>query len=282
MSASTNEALPGPGELIRLYGQRARKAFGQNFLSDVHILDRIVGLAELAPGDRVIEIGPGPGGLTTRLLAAGAQVRAVELDRDVVEHLERTFGAHERFSVVQGDALQAPLPEWVAEGWDTVVANLPYHVATPILFRLLDAPSYPRRMALMFQMEVAERLVAAAGTREFSLLGLGAQIRYRTRLAMRLKPGAFTPPPKVRSGVVLFERRDTPLVDAATEAVVRQLGKAAFQQRRKTLRNSLRSLTADPDALLSRVGLSATARPESIAWQDWFDLATALTSEREQ
>jgi 16S rRNA (adenine1518-N6/adenine1519-N6)-dimethyltransferase len=189
-------------------GKRAKKSLGQNFLTHPAILEKIVSHAGFngeSPA-RALEIGPGPGGLTTALLAAGADVLAIEMDRDVVEHLERNLVPGRTLQVLQGDALRLDLDELLGDPPRVVVANLPYHVATEILFRFVDSPRRPKRMVLMFQREVADRIVAAGATREFGALSVAVQLRYRAKIAMTLPPGAFTPAPKVRSAVVVLDR----------------------------------------------------------------------------
>ena len=272
--------LLSPAELIRRYGKPAKKAFGQNFLADVGTLDRVVGAARLADGSKVLEIGPGPGGLTTRLLAAGHRVRAIEMDRDLVAHLETAFSGKNGFEVTQGSALDDELDEWLV-GVDGVVANLPYNVASPILFRLLDAVDPPERMALMFQKEVAERIVCTGPARAFGSLGVACNIRYDTRIAVRLKPGAFQPPPKVDSAVVRFIRRPEARCDRQTETFARRTARVAFGHRRKMLRKTLLPLFADPVDLLGRLGFKATARPEELTVDDFIRIGRELAAEPE-
>lgn len=275
--------LPSPSALLQAYGRPAKKRFGQNFLSDPELLDRVVRAARVAPGDRVLEIGPGPGGLTTRLLAAGAELCALEADPDLVEHLGRAFAGH-RIDVRHGDALTDDLDAALGDPCANVVANLPYHLATEILFRLVDRPDPPARMALMFQREVAERVVSRGAARDFGPLAVGTAIRFATRIALRLPPGAFRPPPKVHSAVVAFERLDTPRCDAATERATRHLARLAFQQRRKMLRGSLGKRVPGALEALEAVGISPTARPESLdvdafvaLGQKWRELGQDVT-----
>ena len=256
--------LPGPVDLLRAWGRPARKRFGQNFLTDPGVLDRIVRAAGVRPEERVLEIGPGPGGLTTRLLAAGADVVAIEADPDLAAHLPTVFPAGAPLHVLAGDALGPVLDEGLEEPARTVVANLPYNVATEILFRLVQRDDPPPRMALMFQREVATRIVSRGAERTFGLLAIGTQIRYRVELAMTLKPGAFTPAPKVHSAVVRFERRPDPLCDPTIEDAVRRVARMAFGARRKMLRRSLLGLDQDPIPLLDAAGIPPTARPEAL------------------
>lgn len=272
---------PSPGALIKAYGRPAKKQFGQNFLRDVALLDRVVAAAGVAEGQRVVEIGPGPGGLTVRLLASGALVTAIEADAELAEHLDRELASRtERLRVVRGDALGDALDEALGTPPATVVANLPYHVATPILFRLVERPAPPERMALMFQREVADRIVAPGATRSFGPLAIGTQVRFDVRIALTLPPGAFTPAPKVHSAVVAFTRRAEPLAAPETEKVVRELTRLAFQQRRKMLRSSVGKRLAEFDEMVERTGVDPTARPEALDVPTFVSMARAVEAIR--
>ncbi|MFT6400182.1 MAG: 16S rRNA (adenine1518-N6/adenine1519-N6)-dimethyltransferase [Bradymonadia bacterium] len=262
-----------PSELLKAYGLPAKKRFGQNFLIDPEALDSVIRSAMLPAGATVLEIGPGPGGLSSRLLAHGFTVRAIETDTDLVAHLEATLGPHEAFSVLAGDALKQDIDAELAK-CAGVVANLPYNVATPILFRLLDSPEAPPTMALMFQKEVADRIVCTGPARQFSSLGVACNIRYDTTIAMKLKPGAFRPSPKVHSAVVRFTRRETPRCSAEVETLARSIAREAFLYRRKMLRKTLLPCIPDPIATLSALGFTATARPEELSVDDFIRLAS--------
>lgn len=267
--------VPSPAECLRLYGRPAKKRLGQNFLTDANVLDRIVAAGAVQPGTRVLEIGPGPGGLTSRLLASGADVVCIEPDDDAVAHLRAVFPAQAPLRVVHGDALGPELDGALEDPPRTVIANLPYHVATEIMFRLVDRDRPPQRMALMFQREVARRIATDGPDREMSALSVAVAIRYERRVVMTLPPGAFTPAPKVHSCVVRFVLRDTPLADAAVEERTRALATAAFQQRRKMLRNGLQSVVDDPIALLERADIAPTMRPEALGIDAWVRLGEA-------
>ncbi len=267
--------VPSPSELLRIYGRPAKKRLGQNFLTDARILDRVVAAGGVEQGTRVLEIGPGPGGLTSRLLAAGADVACIEPDDDAVAHLRSAFADDLPLRVVHGDALGPELDDVLGDPPRTVIANLPYHVATEILFRLVDREQPPQRMALMFQREVAHRIATDGPDREMSSLSVAVAIRFERRVVMTLPPGAFTPAPKVHSCVVRFVLRDTPLANAAVEAQTRRLATAAFQQRRKMLRNGLQSVVDDPIALLERAGIPPTKRPEALGIDAWVRLGAA-------
>lgn len=271
-----NQPLPTPGELLRRHGKPANKRFGQNFLVDATILDRIVDAAGVRAGDRVLEIGPGPGGLTTRLLHRGARVQAIEADPTLVAHLRTAFDPAAALEVVEGDALHVPLPDWIGQA--AVVANLPYNVATPILMRLVDAATPPPRMALMFQREVADRVAAADGGPAFGPLAVAVGVRFHATIAFALRPGAFRPPPKVHSAVVALQRRPTPLVRPEREAAVRHLARTAFQQRRKMLRSSLASLGCpDLERHLEAAEVDPRTRPETLDLPTFLRLADHLS-----
>ncbi len=271
----STSGLLDPGALVRALRNRAKKSFGQHFLTDVGVLDRIVRAAHVGEGDRVVEVGPGPGGLTVRLLASGASVSCLEADPWMVEHLEDELGGRPGFDVTHGDATTEALDNLLGDPPATVVSNLPYNAATPILFRLLDNPTPPQRMVLMFQLEVAQRVACGGADRLFGPLGLAANLLYETRLAFQLKPGAFTPPPKVVSGVVTFELRDTLIADHAERAAARQVARGAFSQRRKMLRKSLLSVSSDPVALCEAAGVPPTARPEALTCAEFVALGRA-------
>lgn len=262
-------SLPTPADQVRALRSRAKKNFGQHFLTDPTLLDRIVGLASPNPGQRVIEIGPGPGGLTVRMLAHGLSVVAIEADRDMVAHLEDSLGQADGLTVQCGDATSDALDRLLDTQPDAVVANLPYNAAAPILFRLLDHPTPPPVMVLMFQLEVARRVACSGADRHFGPLGLASNLLYETGLAMRLPPGAFSPPPKVDSGVVRFVRRAEPLANADERAAARVVARAAFAQRRKMLRKSLRGLVGDPIQMLTSAQVAPTARPEALRCEDF-------------
>lgn len=266
--------LPTPSELLRRYGQPAKKKHGQNFLVDPNILDRIVEVAAIRPGDRVFEVGPGPGGLTTRLLHAGASVVVIETDDDLVRHLRGAFPADAPLEVVPGDALRDALPDWL-DGRAAVVANLPYHVATPILMRLVDLPDPPGRMALMFQREVAERITARPGDPAFGRLAVLCGWRAEARILFQVPAAAFTPPPKVTSAVIAIRPRPEPLHPARLETL-EAVTAAAFGQRRKMLRQALKTLGTDPMPLLDAAGIDPTARAETLDIAAFCALARAL------
>lgn len=263
-----------PARALGAMGRGAHKRFGQNFLTNPDTARRIAGLAELAPGERVIEIGPGLGALTRALLDTGAKVRAVELDPELARRILEELPGVE---VLQQDALSVDWARQRAEGYQTVCANLPYNVATPILGRLLEEGAGFRRLVLMFQREVAERLAAGPSSPAYGALSVLVQAAAEVKLAMILPPGAFHPRPKVHSAVVVLLPRATARRGGLGEAGFSRAVRAGFAQRRKTLENSL-CTAYDREralgALAATVGLRR--RAEELDLDAWERLAAAL------
>jgi 16S rRNA (adenine1518-N6/adenine1519-N6)-dimethyltransferase len=250
-------------EVINRHGLAARHSLGQHFLLDSNLTDRIVREAGDLNGRHVIEVGPGPGGLTRSLLASdAASITAIELDRraiGAVTELAETAGS--RLHVIEGDALSVDLASLVPAPRQ-VIANLPYNVASPLIVRWLRQAAAFERLTLMFQQEVAERICAEAGAPAYGRLSVLTQWTCDAQIAMRLPPAAFTPPPKVWSAVVSLtphERQPDPTQFARMEA----LTAAAFGQRRKMLRGSLRKVGGE--ALLARAGISPERRAETLS-----------------
>ena len=261
--------------VLRHKGLWADKRLGQHFLLDPSILRRIAAAAGELAGVTVVEVGPGPGGLTQALLAAGAaRVVAVERDARFVAHLEELRASHPgRLELVEADALTFGLERAAGTGPLRIVANLPYNVATPLLFGWLDRLDLVERMVLMFQKEVALRLVATVGAADYGRLAVMAQSSCRVERLFDLPPAAFTPPPKVSSAVV----RLTPRADRPPPPLRMALGtvtQAAFGQRRKMLRQSLRQLWPDPLPPLAAAGIEPTRRAEELTLAQFQALAT--------
>jgi 16S rRNA (adenine1518-N6/adenine1519-N6)-dimethyltransferase len=267
---------------LRAAGLRARASMSQNFLVDPEVLEAILAAASPAPGRRVLEIGPGLGFLTRGLLDAGADVTAVELDRGLAsllaDDLEDPIEAG-RLRLIEGDALDQDLNHLVAPPFD-VVANLPYHITSPILHRLLGEAPRPERLVLMVQREVAERIAAAAG--QMSYLSVFVQYHARVRVAFLVPPSAFEPAPAVDSAVIVVEPfpEDDRLPDAEAEDALWRLVQAAFRERRKMLHNVLaRQLpleAARVDAALAAAGIAPDRRPQTVAVGEWLALLEAL------
>lgn len=266
---------------LREAGLRAKHGLGQNFLADVDVLEGILREADPTPGRRVLEIGPGLGFLTGGLLAAGATVTAVELDAGMAAFLRETYAAEvadERLRLIEGDALDQDLPALVPPPYD-VVANLPYHITSPTLHRLLERPPRAERLVLMLQREVAERVAAEPGA--MSYLSVFVQYHARARVAFRVPREAFEPAPKVESAVLVLEPYpDDDRLDAAAEDELWRIVQAAFRERRKMLHNVLtRQLPVEPervDAALAKVGIARDRRPQTVAVGEWIALAEAL------
>jgi 16S rRNA (adenine1518-N6/adenine1519-N6)-dimethyltransferase len=273
------ETLPPLRESLAAHGLLANKAFGQHFLLDLNITRKIVRLAEIQPGERVIEVGPGPGGLTRALVEAGARVTAVEKDPRFAPLLQDLAQAAPAgaLTLVLGDALEAHEAELVAGEPAHVVSNLPYNVGTPLLIKWLTGPWRPASLTLMFQKEVAQRIAAHAGDDAYGRLAVIAQATSQAASVMDVPARAFTPPPKVDSAVVrLTPRPDRP--SAQRLDALQKLTAAAFGQRRKMLRASLKALGGEP--LIEAAGLSPQARAETIDVAGFLRLADAWLAQR--
>jgi 16S rRNA (adenine1518-N6/adenine1519-N6)-dimethyltransferase len=277
------DALPPLRDVIRAHGLTARKSLGQNFLLDLNLTARIARAAGPLDGVEVVEIGPGPGGLTRALLALGAErVVAVERDERCIAALAEIGQAYpSRLHVIAEDALQVDASAHL-KGGAPVVANLPYNIATALLVSWLTIEPWPPwfdRLVLMFQREVAERIVAPPGSKSFGRLSVLAQWRTTARILFDVAPSAFVPPPKVISSLVELVPRAAPL--ACDLRLLERVTAAAFGQRRKMLRQSLRQLGVDAAALLERAAINPTARAEDIAVEGFVELARALARARD-
>jgi 16S rRNA (adenine1518-N6/adenine1519-N6)-dimethyltransferase len=278
-AAASPDGLPPLGEVIRSLGHTARKSLGQNFILDLNLTRRIARAAGPLEGRTVLEVGPGPGGLTRALFLEGAErVVAVERDercRPALEAIAQRYPG--RLEVHYGDALTAGWPALLPKGASKpiVAANLPYNIATLLLIGWLEADPWPPwylRLVLMFQREVAQRIVAAPGSKAYGRLAVIAQWRTRPRLLFNVRAEAFTPTPSVASALVEFTPTDipSPLCRVATLGAVTA---AAFGQRRKMLRQSLRALCSQPEALLAAAGIAPTLRAEALSVRDFARLA---------
>ena len=275
MSAEPAEPLRA---VIARHGLQATKALGQNFILDRQLLARIAAVPGPLDGATVYEVGPGPGGLTRALLDAGANVVAVERDRrclPALAELESAFPA--RLRVIGGDAMHIDEPAEAGPGAH-VVANLPYNVGTALLLRWLGSESWPpwwASLTLMFQREVAERIVASPGSEHYGRLSVAAQWRSRPRIAMAVNRSAFVPPPKVASAVVHIVPAEMPA--GVRPELIEQLTAAAFGQRRKMLRQSLKGFPGALEAL-ARLGIDAERRAETLGIADYVALAREISS----
>jgi 16S rRNA (adenine1518-N6/adenine1519-N6)-dimethyltransferase len=273
------DGLPPLREVIEAAGLQAEKKLGQNFILDFNLTRRIARAAGALEGKTVVEIGPGPGGLTRALFLEGA-ARVVVIERDErCRPVLEAIGAHYpgRLEVHFADATTFDWRGLSARlGTKPIIAaNLPYNVATKLLIDWLEADPWPpwyERMALMFQKEVAERIVADANTKAYGRLAIISQWRCEVELMFTLPPAAFVPPPKISSAVVSFIPRATPL-PACAVTTLGNVTAAAFGQRRKMLRQSLKALRADPEPLLAAAGLDGTRRGETLTVADFARLA---------
>lgn len=268
--------LPPLREVIARHGLSASKALGQNFLFDEHLLDRIAAIPGELQDRAVLEIGPGPGGLTRALLRAGARVTAIEMDRRCLPALAELAEAFpDRLTVIEGDALKLDHDAVMGEPY-AVVANLPYNIGTALFVRWLGGQDWPPRwisLTLMFQQEVAQRIVAAPDSKAYGRLAVLAQWRTAARLAMKVHRSAFTPPPKVMSAIVHVEPGTMP--DGVSARRLERLTEAAFGQRRKMLRQSLKGVSGALDAL-EVLGIDPQRRAETLAVDDFVGIARLL------
>jgi 16S rRNA (adenine1518-N6/adenine1519-N6)-dimethyltransferase len=264
---STIDDLPPLREVIRRHDLAAKKSLGQNFLLDLNLTAKIARAAGPFDGTTFVEIGPGPGGLTRALLALGARrVIAIERDRRAMSALAEIAGRYPgRLEAIEGDALDVDVRALLRGERARIVANLPYNIATPLLIGWLTPERWPPwydRLVLMFQREVAERIVAAPNTKSYGRLSVLAQWRTQPKILFDVPPQAFVPQPKIVSSVVEIIPRAAPL-DCDADALQR-VTEAAFGQRRKMLRQSLKSLKIDPLRLLAEAGIAETSRAEDV------------------
>jgi 16S rRNA (adenine1518-N6/adenine1519-N6)-dimethyltransferase len=280
VSALAADGLPPLREVIARHGLSARKALGQNFLMDLNLTARIARVSGPLEGATVVEVGPGPGGLTRALLAEGAaRVIAIERDTRCLAALGE-ISAHYRgrLEVIAGDALEVDLASHL-DGPARIVANLPYNVGTELFVRWMTPERWPPwwdSLTCMFQREVAERIVARPGSGSYGRLSVLAQWRARARIAFDVNPGAFTPPPKVTSSV-LHVAPTEPMADVAPGLLERVVA-AAFAQRRKMLRQSLKTRFSDPVSLLEEAGIDPTRRAETLSIEEFLALCRAVAA----
>ncbi len=281
-NAIAQDGLPPLREVVERHGLMAQKALGQNFLFDLNLTGRIARAAGPLEGQTVVEIGPGPGGLTRALLANGAgRVIAIERDRRCMPALAE-IAAHYpgRLEVVDGDALAVDLSNLLGGNPARIVANLPYNIGTPLLVGWLSAEPWPpwwSSLTLMFQREVAERIVATPEQRAaYGRLAVLANWRCETKILFDVPKTAFVPQPKITSSIVQLVPRPRP--EPCDRRLLERVTLAAFGQRRKMLRQSLKAVLADPAAMIEAAGLSPTARAEEIPVSGFVGLANALAA----
>ena len=276
MSVQPSVPLPPLRETVRAHGLSASKALGQNFLFDEQLLDRIAALPGDLDGATVFEVGPGPGGLTRALLRAGANVIAVERDDRCLPLLAELSDAFDgRLTVVPDDAMAIDA-DAMAGGPYHIVANLPYNVGTALFTRWLEPAAWPprwRSLTLMFQLEVAERIVAPVGTGAYGRLAVLAQWRSTAKIAMKVHRSAFTPPPKVMSAIVHVTPAHQP--EGVDPRILSMLTEKGFGQRRKMLRQSLKGVAGAIEAL-EALDIDPTRRAETVSVAEWVALAKAI------
>ena len=247
------------------YQHRARKRFGQNFLHDAGVIHRILRAIHAREGEHMLEIGPGQGALTEGLLNSGAQLDVIELDRDLVPILQHQFGSNPRFRLNQGDASLR------------VVGNLPYNISTPLIFHLLSNAALIRDMHFMLQKEVVERLAAEPGGGDWGRLSIMVQYHCRVEHLFNVGPGAFNPPPKVDSAIVRLVPHEVLPHPAKDHNLLERVVREAFNQRRKTLRNTLKALL--PVAAIEEAGVDGSLRPEQLDLAAFVRLADKLAEQ---
>ena len=278
--------MSGPDDLsplrdvIERFGLDAKKSLGQNFLLDLNLTGRIARAAGALVGAEVIEVGPGPGGLTRALLAEGvSKVTAIERDRRAIPALEEIAAAYPgRLEIIEDDVLKVDMRALAGDRKPKIVANLPYNIATVLLVRWLQSepwPPYFSSLTLMFENKVGERIVAQPSTSAYGRLAVLAQWRTHARMLFDIDRRAFTPPPAVTSTLVELIPRDKPLAQADPR-ILEKVVAAAFGQRRKMLRSALRSLVSDAEGLLNAAGIKPTDRAEQLSVEDFCRLAEAF------
>ncbi|MCA1498131.1 MULTISPECIES: 16S rRNA (adenine(1518)-N(6)/adenine(1519)-N(6))-dimethyltransferase RsmA [unclassified Bradyrhizobium] len=282
---SAIDDLPPLREVIRQHALSARKSLGQNFLLDLNLTARIARAAAPLEDSTIVEIGPGPGGLTRALLALGARrVIAIEHDERAIPALQDISARYPgRLEIVHGDAMTFDPRPLLAGERAKIVANLPYNIATQLLINWLITEPWPpwyEMMVLMFQREVGERIVAREDEEAYGRLGVLANWRCETKILFDIAPSAFVPPPKVTSSVVRLKPRAEPL--ACDRRMLEQVAAAAFGQRRKMLRQSLKSLNVDPARLAHAAGVDATRRAETIPISGFVAMARELADIRSE
>jgi len=264
-------------------GPRPRKRFGQHFLVDGNIIRKILNAAGPTEGDRVLEIGPGRGALTEPLVASGCRVTAIEVDRDLAAMLRERFSDADGFELVEADALKVSYSALADEegGRFKVVANLPYNISGPMTARLIEERAAFTRLVLSYQKEVAERLVAVPGTKDYGVLSVLAQMYLDVRAEFPVSPASFSPPPAVDSMVVSMVVRSEPRFPVGDYGVLKRVVRAAFGQRRKTLSNALKALGMGPDATaraLGEAGIDPKRRGETLSLREFAALANIVGS----
>jgi 16S rRNA (adenine1518-N6/adenine1519-N6)-dimethyltransferase len=278
-------------ELLGKLGHRPNKGLGQNFLIDANILDIIANTANIQPDEKVLEIGPGLGALTERIIPKAKSVTCIEKDPTMVKYLKSRFESslgfqpmnHEQdaratFELIESDALDVDLDALFAGGITKVAANLPYSVASRLMVDIAECEHRPEQMSLTIQKEVAERLCSPAGDKHYGVLSVLTGVSYINKMVKKISPSCFLPPPKVWSAVVHMERRDVQIVERSEYPTFKRVVKYCFSQRRKQIGTILKKMGVDPvDLLLADAGIEHTERPERIEIERWAKLASLLS-----
>lgn len=266
--------------ILQRFGLHMSKRLGQNFLIDAGIVQGIVDAADIQPGDKVLEIGPGIGTLTQALCEAKADVTCVELDKRLPEILSHTLEAYDNVRIIQGDILKVNISEIMGSGPFKVVANLPYYITTPIIMALLEKHLPITDIVVMVQKEVAQRMAANPGSKTYGALSVAVQYYTIPKIALYVPPRSFMPPPEVDSVVVNCKVRPQPAVDLIDEKMFFRVVKAAFGQRRKTLNNALKSMGIDKNTIadiLTRAGIEPSRRGETLTMEEFAAISNILS-----
>lgn len=267
--------------ICKRFDIKMSKKLGQNFLIKRGIVDEIVHAAELTPGEPVLEVGPGIGTLTQGLAQSGADVTAIELDRRLLEVLDTTLASYDNVRIVHGDVLKLDVPTIMNHKPFKVVANLPYYITTPIIMSLLESKLPIERLVVMVQKEVALRMVAKPGTKDYGALSVAVQYYTEPDIVLDVPPKSFLPAPAVTSSVIRCVLRDKPPVDVIDEKLFFRVVKAGFAQRRKTFSNTMKTTGLSKDRieeLLARANIDGQRRGETFTLQEFADVANAWAS----
>ena len=267
--------------ICKRFDIKMSKKLGQNFLIKRGIVDEIVHAAELTPGEPVLEVGPGIGTLTQGLVQSGADVTAIELDRRLLEVLDTTLASYDNVHIVHGDVLKLDVPSIMNHKPFKVVANLPYYITTPIIMSLLESKLPIERLVVMVQKEVALRMVAKPGTKDYGALSVAVQYYTEPDIVLDVPPKSFLPAPAVTSSVIRCVLRDKPPVDVIDEKLFFRVVKAGFAQRRKTFSNTMKTTGLSKDRieeLLARANIDGQRRGETFTLQEFADVANAWAS----
>jgi 16S rRNA (adenine1518-N6/adenine1519-N6)-dimethyltransferase len=251
-----------------------RSRLGQNFLLDPSIAERIVDVSGVGPDDTVIEIGPGHGIMTRFIASRAKELIAIELDNSLFDQLKRYFIAYDNITLLHMDVMKY---DFSRHGPFKVIANIPYYITTPIIFKLIEEENQMDSMTLTIQKEVAERIVASPGNKQYGVLSLMVQFYGKAEIIFTISAGAFRPTPKVNSAVIKIERHLKPPVDVANEDIFRRIIKTSFAGRRKMLSNSLKAVHPDIKTLLMRSGIDPSRRPETLSMKEFAIIANTIT-----